>query len=499
MAGISSTDSYDVIIVGGGNTALLTALRAHEAGAKVLILEKALKQFRGGNGYFTTGIYRVAHNGMADVLDLMPDLTEEERGLDIQAYTEQDFFNEWTKVCEGLVDPQRMEMIIGQSNDAVRWMVKEQGLKMELAAGSVRRVDDKLRFRGVMPIQAKGAGAGLSDTIYSVIEDKGIELLYETGATRLLVGSKGRVVGVSADRRGETQDIKAKSVILSCGGFESNPMWRARYLGKDWDLAKVRGTRYNMGDGLRMAMEIGGQPTGHWSCCHAIFIDADAPQPAIREDTEKTSKRIYIFGLVFNVEGKRFVDEGEDEVAFTYARYGKHALAQPQRIAFQLFDSKTHPFISSFSDYMGAPHIKGDTIEEIADQLAVDPDALAKTVKEYNAASKPGGTLPLHELMGDVENREAFGISPPKSNCAFPVDTPPFYVYSVCCGITFTFGGLKVNDRAQVVDIYDNPIPGLYASGEIIGGLFYNNYPGATGLTAGAVFARIAGANAAAD
>ena len=266
MAGISSTDSYDAIVVGGGNTALLTALRAHEAGAKVLILEKALKQFRGGNGYFTTGIYRTAHNGIEDVVDLMPDLTEEERGLDIPAYTQQDFFNEWTKVCEGMVDPQRMEMIIGKSTDAIRWMVKDQGLQMELAAGAVHRVNDELRFRGVMPVQAKGAGAGLSDTIYSRVEDKGIELLYETGATKLLVGSKGRVVGVSASRRGETQDLQAKSVILACGGFESNPMWRARYLGKDWDLAKVRGTRYNMGDGLRMAMEIGGQPTGQKAC-----------------------------------------------------------------------------------------------------------------------------------------------------------------------------------------------------------------------------------------
>ena len=499
MAGISSTDTYDVIIVGGGNTALLTALQAHAAGAKVLILEKALKQFRGGNGYFTTGIYRVAYNGTEDVQDLMADLTEDERNLAIPAYTEQDFFNDWTKVCEGMVDPARMELIIGQSNDAMNWMVKEQGLQMELAAGAVRRVDGKLRFRGVMPFQARGAGAGLNDTIYDRIESRGIELLYETGAAKLLVGSDGGVVGVSANRRGETQDIKAKSVILACGGFEANPVWRARYLGKDWDLAKVRGSRYNMGDGLRMAMEIGGQATGHWSCCHAIFIDAEAPQPAIREDTEKTSKRIYIFGLVVNADGRRFVDEGEDEIPFTYARYGKHVLEQPQRIAFQIFDSEAHAFISRSSDYMGAAHIKGDTIEDIADQLAIDPQALSKTVKDYNAASKPGGTIPMHELMGDRENREALGITPPKSNCAFPLENPPFYVYPVCCGITFTFGGLKVNDRAQVMDIYDNPISGLYAAGEIIGGLFYNNYPGATGLTAGAVFARIAGANAATD
>ena len=144
--------------------------------------------------------------------------------------------------------------------------------------------------------------------------------------------------------------MKSKAVILSCGGFESNPEWRARYLGKNWDLVKVRGTRYNMGDGLKMTMDIGAQPTGHWSCCHAIFIEADAPQPAIREDTEKTSKRAYAYGLVVNVDGKRFVDEGEDQIAFTYARYGQYVLEQPQRIAFQIFDSKIHPFLRTISD-----------------------------------------------------------------------------------------------------------------------------------------------------
>jgi tricarballylate dehydrogenase len=368
-----------------------------------------------------------------------------------------------------------------------------------LNSNEVHRKDDRLHFAGYTPIMARGAGAGLSDTLFELMRQRGIELLYETGAKRLLIDSKGRVQGVTANRRGESQDIKSKAVILCCGGFESNPEWRARYLGKDWDLVKVRGTRYNMGDGLRMAMDIGAQPTGHWSGCHAIFIDADAPQPAIREETERTSKRQYIVGLVVNVNGRRFIDEGEDQRSFTYARFGQHVVPQPQRLAFQLFDSRVHEVIGAHSDYRGAPSVQGDTLEEIADELAIDPDALARTVKDFNEASKPGGFLKPHEYLGGWENRRALGISPPKSNCAFPLDTPPFYAYPICCGITFTFGGLKVNQHAQVLDTLDNPIQGLYAAGEIVGGLFYNNYPGATGQLTGVVYARIAGANAATD
>ena len=500
--GISNQEGYDVIVVGGGNTALLSALRAHEAGAKVLVLEKAPKPRRGGNGYFTTGIYRVVHNGIQDLMDLIPDLTEEERNISIKPYTADQFFRDYTVATDGLVDPLLMEMIIENSTKAIRWMVKKQNIQMELTSNFVRRIDDRLHFVGEVPFSAKGAGAGLSDTLYRVMEQKEIEVLYETGATQLVVDQKGRVVGVSIKRKDKMQDIKSKAVILACGGFESNPQWRARYLGKNWDLVKVRGTSFNMGDGLRMAIGIGAQPTGHWSGCHAIFIDADSPQPAIREDTEKTSKRLYIFGLVVNVNGERFVDEGEDDVALTYARYGQQLLEQPQRMAFQLFDSKGHETITNsrvFHDYVGAPYTQGETLAEIAEKLGIDAEKLVHMVKQYNNGIIPGGRTQWYKIAEMPEDQQTSGVSPAKSSCALPIDKPPYYVYPICCGITFTYGGLKVNRRAQVLDTIDQPIPGLYAAGEIIGGLFYSNYPGATGQLNGAVFARIAGANAVSD
>lgn len=495
---------YDVIVVGAGNTALLTALRAHEHGAKVLVLEVAPKERRGGNAYYTTGIYRIVHNGIEDVLDLIEGLTEEEKNITIEPYTADDFFREYSSVTEGLVDPSMMELVIQNSTEVIRWMVKKQDVQMELTSVFIKRMGGKLHFVGQTPICAKGGGAGLSDYLFERVgKMDGIDLLYETAAQKLLVNDNGKIYGVTTRSEAGLKDYTAKAVILSCGGFEANPAWRARYLGANWDLAKVRGSQYNMGDGIRMALEVGAQPFGNWSCCHATFIDADSPQPSIREDTDKTAKRMYIFGLVTNVNGERFIDEGYDNVDLTYSRYGKTVLDQPGLIAFHLYDAKGHKTITSgeaFPDYIDAPYTKADTIEGLAEKLGIPAESLVRTVTDYNqAANNPGGNNNWYKFTGEPEDMHTNGLPLAKSSCAFPLDTPPYYAYAVNCGITFTYGGIKVNKNAQVVDSNDRPIRGLYASGEIIGGLFYHNYAGATGQLSGAVFAYIAGKNSALD
>ena len=498
------SQDYDVIVVGAGNTALLTALKAHEHGARVLVLEIAPKENRGGNAYYTTGIYRIVHNGIEDVHDLIPDLTEEERNIVIEPYTADDYFRDYSSVTENLVDPAMMELIINNSTEAIRWMVKKQGVKMELTSFFVRRIEGKLHFVGPVPISAKGGGAGLSDYLFDRVENmEGIDLLYETGAQKLLVDDSGKVYGVTTVSQKGIKDYTSKAVILSCGGFEANPEWRARYLGPNWDLAKVRGGQYNMGDGIKMALDIGAQPFGNWSCCHAIFIEANAPQPSIRKDTDKTSKRMYIFGLCVNVLGERFVDEGYDSTENTYSRYGKTALTQPDRVVFQLFDAKGYDTITKggiFHDYVNAQYTKADSIEEMADKLGIPADTLAKTVSEYNkAAGVPGGNNHWYKYTGRPEDAHTEGLDLAKSSCAYPLETPPYYAYAVECGITFTYGGLKVNKRAQVLRSGDIPIKGLYASGEITGGIFYQNYAGACGQLTGAVFATLAGKYAVLD
>ena len=206
-------NDYDVIVVGAGNTALLTALRAREFGAKVLVLEIAPKERRGGNAYFTTGIYRICHNGLEDLIDLIPDLTEEERNIIISPYTADDFFREYSGVTEGMVDPSMMEMIVEKSADAIRWMVKKQDVKMELTSNFVQRIDGKLHFVGEVPISAKGAGAGLSDFLFDRVEKiEGIDLLYETGARQLLLNEKGDVCGVKVKSKEGIRDIYAEEL-----------------------------------------------------------------------------------------------------------------------------------------------------------------------------------------------------------------------------------------------------------------------------------------------
>ncbi|MBU2647483.1 FAD-dependent tricarballylate dehydrogenase TcuA [bacterium] len=501
MQKITKEDNYDVIIVGGGNTALLTAIRAQEVGAeKILILEKAPKTERGGNGYFTTGLYRVVHSGTKELAELMPTMTEEEREMEFAPYTADEFFSDYMIGNDGLGDESMMQMIVEESNAAIRWMIKN-GIEFETGSGSMMRVGGKLVHVGRLAVQCKGAGAGLSDTLYKMIEKKGIELHYETAARKLLTDDTGRIMGVKIQGNKAVQEVKSKSVVLACGGFESSPSMRAQYLGKDWDLCLVRGGRHNTGDGLNMAMDVGAQPYGNWSGCHAIFIDAESPQPARREDGEKTSKRIYIFGLVVNSRGERFVDEGEDDITMTYSRYGQHALKQAGRIAFQIFDSTGNDIINAMpvDDYVGAPYTKADTITELADMLAIDEETLVKTVEDYNNAIEPGGSLEYHKFLGLPHDQQALSITPPKSGNAFALNKPPYYAYAVSCGITFTYGGLKVSKRGEVLNQLDKPIPGLYAAGETVGGLFYTNYPGATGLTAGAIFAKIVGANAIED
>jgi tricarballylate dehydrogenase len=292
---------------------------------------------------------------------------------------------------------------------------------------------------------------------------------------------------------GGLQEIAARAVVLACGGFEANPEWRTRYLGPDWELARVRGTRHNTGDGIRMALEIGAQPYGHWSSCHAVAWDANAPEFGDRKVLDLFQKHSYPLGLIVNVRGERFVDEGADYRNMTYAKYGREILRQPRRLAFQLFDQKTVPILREEYRIREITKAEAPTIEELAKKLEIDPAGLVRTVAAYNAAVQPGEFNPAV-----LDGKRTAGITPPKSNWALPLDSPPFVGFAVTCGITFTFGGLRITPEAAVLDLEDRPIAGLYAAGELVGGLFYHNYPGGSGLMAGAVFGKLAGEHAAA-
>jgi tricarballylate dehydrogenase len=493
MKGRRKQIDYDVVVVGAGNGALVAALSAHEAGAKVGVLEVAPRESRGGNCYFTGGGFRVPLRGLDEVRELVLDLSDaESEPMDMPPYTADQFYSIWMRLSEGLADPELVEKVITNANPTIRWMA-EQGVIWEPYVVRAFKVNGRLKWApGTILLGAKGEGAGLSDMLFGLIEKKGIGLTYETKAIKLLVDSKGRVGGVTVKGSEGYRDIRGKAVILACGGFEANREMRAKYLGSKWEMARVRGTRYNMGGGIKMALEIGAQPAGHWSKCHGTVIDSEAPYFGDRAMGDKTTRGSYPYGIMVNVHGQRFADEGEDIRQFTYAKLVETVLEQTRGLAFQLFNSTAESLFEA--RYQHSVPTKANSIQELAERLDIDASGLIQTVDEYNAAVQEGTFNPANK-----DGKHTVGIQPPKSNWAQGLDSPPFLGYTVTGGITFTYGGIKINSNAQVIDTEDRVIPGLYAAGEIVGGLFYHNYPGGSCLMAGSVFGRIAGVRAAGE
>ncbi|MDO8751770.1 MAG: FAD-dependent tricarballylate dehydrogenase TcuA [Dehalococcoidia bacterium] len=490
---MTNLQEYQVVVVGAGNAALSAALSAREEGASVLLLEKAPIHLRGGNTYFTGGAIRFAFQGMEQLIKLIPDLSQTEMdSMVVPDYPTAQYYDDLMRVTEGLSDPQLAQTLVNDSYPAMLWL-RQKGVRfVPLWGRQAFKLGDKYHFWGNLNLEAVGAGKGLSDQLFAIAEKQGVEIRYQTKAVRLLQDDRARIRGIVVQGPEGFQNIAAQSVVLACGGFEANAEMRTRYLGAGWELAKVRGTQYNTGDGIRMALEIGAQPYGNWSSCHAVAWDLNAPPYGNRQIADLYQKHSYQYGLIVNIEGKRFVDEGADYRNYTYARYGREILKQPQRAAFQIFDAKvTH----LWRDEYRIPQVtkaEATTFRELAEKLGIAPEAFERTIQEYNAAVQPGEFNPTV-----LDGKSTKGIDLPKSNWALPMDTPPYYGFAVTCGITFTFGGLRIDQRAQVWDTEEIPIPGLYAAGELVGGLFYNNYPGGSGLCSGAVFGRIAGASAA--
>jgi tricarballylate dehydrogenase len=320
----------------------------------------------------------------------------------------------------------------------------------------------------------------------------GIQVFYQAKGLSLIHDDHG-IHGVNVRYQGATHALRSKAVVIAAGGFESNPEWRTRYLGPGWDLAKVRGTRFNTGDGIRMALEAGASPCGNWSGCHAVGWDRNAPEFGDLAVGDGFQKHSYPFGIMVNANGERFVDEGADFRNYTYAKYGAVILRQPGQFAWQIFDAKVTHLLRDEYRIRQVTRVKADTLEELVGRLDdVDADKALATIHDYNAA--------VHTEVAFNPNvkdgRCTYGLDVPKSNWANTIDKPPFEAYAVSCGITFTFGGLRINTDAQVIDTDGNPMRGLYAAGELVGGLFYFNYPGGTGLMSGTVFGRIAGSSA---
>jgi len=500
----------DVVVVGAGNAALSAAVAARDAGAEVLVLEKAPADLRGGNTRFTGGLFRIALRDVADVRRIVPALSDEEAAtIHMEPYDADAFAHDIMRLSSGWSDPVLVRALVDASFETICWL-RDLGVEFRLYPKWIER-DGKRHWPDHAMISTVDGGQGLSASLFEAARARGVEVLYGAGAHGLHYDADGRVAGVRYTRNGQDLVAEAPAVVLGSGGFEANPEMRARYLGAPWDLARVRGTRFNTGEMLTGALSAGAQSAGHWSAAHAVPIDAFAPDVGDLAIGALGSRTSYMFGIMVNRNGLRFVDEGSSFKLFTYAQTGKEILAQPGGIAYQIFDQQvldlvysltpgyTRPIdvgadrsgsgrAASLSAPLKGNPVTADTIGDLADRLGINRTALAETVAAYNASV---GTAPFDPTV--LDGRSTKGVTPPKSNWALALERPPYVAYAVTCGITFTYGGLKVDETARVLDRSGQPVPSLYATGEIAGGFFYHNYPAGAGLMRGAVFGRIAG------
>ena len=482
---------WDVIVVGAGNAAFAAAVAARQSGARVLVLEKARRKDRGGNTRFSGGLLRFAYDDVSQVLEVSPAADKLEGFVDgIEPYPASAFLADLNRLTGGRSDPDIAEILVGNSFKTVRWMSK-LGIPMEPAVslGGVV-VDGKIKWPKGAVIRALHEGVGLSKSWFTIAEREGVEIRYEAAARKLIQDASGRVVGLMVQDTEALRPYHGRSVVLGCGGFEANQAWRAQYLGQPWDHAKVRGTRHNQGDGLRMALDIGAMPIGQWSGCHSTPINAESPAYGELKLTDKTNRLSYHYGVMINRDGVRFLDEAPDFQFFTYAKYGRIILGQPDSVAYQIFDQKVVHLLEA--RYSTSEPIVGKTLKALIDKLPLNREVAQRTLATYNETAGHGQFNP-----GILDGMHTKGLQLPKSNWAQKLDAAPFVCYPVTGGITFSFGGLKIDNQGRVLDSGWRPIVGLYTCGEMVGNVFHDNYPGGTGLTSGAVFGRLAGTSAA--
>ena len=514
MSSLTPHDIIDVLVVGAGNAGFSSAISAAESGApRVVLVDKCPEEWAGGNTYFTAGAFRTVHGGARDLLPVVNNVDEETAGvIDVEPYTAGDFERDMRRVTAGRTDAELSRVLVGKSNEAVKWLAGN-GVRFQLSFNrQAYKVDGRWKFWGGMALKTEDGGKGLVEDYRAVAREKGIETYYSTPVERLVTDDGGVVTGVVVAHHGTVMLIRTRSVILAAGGFEANPRMRSQFLGPGWDLAHVRGTPFNTGDALEFAIrDVSAKQAGDWSGCHSTCWDANSP--ADRGDrivSNEFTKSGYPLGLMLNSLGHRFVDEGIDLRNYTYAKFGRAIHEQPDGIAFQVWDQQAIPWLRD-EEYRDAivHKVWGSSVLELARKLAADhgltdPTTFVRTIKEYNDAvyanrkENPGQKWDPSLKDGLSTQSSEVQLRLGKSNWALPLDEGPFMAVKVCCGVTFTFGGLAVDpETTAVLNTAGDRVQGLYCVGEMLGGLFYGNYPGGSGLTSGAVFGRIAGREAA--
>ena len=461
----SETHEYDIAVVGSGTAGLVAGLRIAELDRSVAVLEKAPKERQGGHTRFSES-FRVPSVGT--------DLEQYGYEFAVDDYTEEDFYGDIMNQTSGKADEALTTTLVENAGETVEWLT---------AAG----VDWRMEPLAVGYTAARTwfDGEEYVETLTAAAEDAGAEFWFETEAATLHRAPSGEIDGIGARTPDGQVKFDVDAVILAAGDYGSSDEKRVRYYGPGYDEMNVRGSRYNTGEALVMAESAGANLVGQWGGAHMALIDADSP------DVEGGANRVdgYQYGVILNDDGERFVDEGEDARAHTYAKFGRKIFEQPNHVGYIVLDSKTHDMVRATGP---SDPVRADDFEDLIAEIGCsDPVLGAETVREFNDACTPDEFDPK-----TLDGNSTDGLALEKSNWAIPIDEPPYYAYAVTGGITFSFGGVKADTDASVIDTRDTAIPGLFAAGNSTGGLFYDNYPGGTAQTNAAVYGKIAAESA---
>jgi tricarballylate dehydrogenase len=455
---------YDVLVIGGGNAALCAAIAARRDGASVLVVEAAPKFYRGGNTRHTRNM-RCAHDAATDTLS--------------GPYFEDEFFDDLLRVTGGQTNEELAKMMIHESKDMLNWIV-EQGVRFQPSLGGTLSLGRTNSF-------FLGGGRAMLNALYQTAEDLGVDIAYEAEVIGMEI-ENGMFLSARVKRGDGHADVRAGALVAASGGFEANKEWLEESWGPAAKNFLIRGTRHNRGTILKMLTGAGVDQIGDPTQCHAVAIDARAPE---YDGGIITRLDCVVFGIVVNKHCQRFYDEGEDVWPKRYAIWGRLVAGQPDQIAYIVFDA------SSLELFMPScfPPIKADNIRELAGKLELDPEALEKTVTEFNGAVKPG-TFD-HTQLDDCRTE---GLTPEKTHWARKIEKAPFYAYPVRPGITFTYLGVRVNKESRMVMADGKPSANMFAAGEIMAGnVLGRGYAAGIGMTIGSVFGRIAGREAASN
>lgn len=476
---------FDVVVVGHGIAGMSAAVSAMESGAKVAVLERAPFEEYGGNTRYTEAFLRLKNE--SELFDDFESLLAETGSANpdpVLVHTTTGPYEDWPGIVRAMnfTDAELIQTFASSVVPTIDWL-KTFGVKFIPAylAHVTCREDPPL-------LAPSGGGLALIEALHAACERGDAEIFYETTARNLIQDDADAVIGIRAvGRRNKRIDFMGRAVVLACGGFEGSPEMLQRYMGASAVNTRpvARGGHYNKGEGIRMALDIGAAPAGDYGGYHANPIDPRSGRP-------EAKVLIFPFGVLVNKKGQRFTDEGPGADHRIYDGVCHEIQDQPEGKAFLIMDDRINDIDEyTRSIFTDQPAVEAQSFDEIAEKFGLPADGLKMTMAAYNAACRDGTFEPTRE-----DGLATAGVTPPKSNWARPVDRPPFLCYPLISAPILTFGGVKVNTKAQVVNTDGETIPGLYAAGEVIG-LYYRNYAAATSVLRGMVFGRIAGADAA--